>query len=169
VELLKLEKMGLKYKILRSYKSKNGYTNLVDIKTYLSKLRALDEKIHPLPYPGLNIDNLPFFVSIAAVAEGVTLVHDWVYENRAIYYKELSKLGADITLLDPHRVQITGPTRFKPAEIIAPSALRPAAIVLLSMLAADGTSLLRSVYTINRGYESIHEKLNSLGAKIRIF
>ncbi len=52
------------------------------------------DKIHPMPFPGLNIDNLPFFAVIAAVAEGQTLLHDWVYENRAIYLTELTKLGA---------------------------------------------------------------------------
>ena len=62
--------------------------------------------------PGLNIDNLPFFAVIAAVAEGQTLLHDWVYENRAIYLTELTKLGASVKLLDPHRVMIEGPTRW---------------------------------------------------------
>ncbi|MBI2013766.1 MAG: UDP-N-acetylglucosamine 1-carboxyvinyltransferase [Candidatus Colwellbacteria bacterium] len=169
VELLKLEKMGFKFKVSKTYKAKNGYTNLVDIKTYPSKLRAPDDKIHPLPYPGLNIDNLPFFVPIACIAEGTTLIHDWIYENRAIHYTELSKLRAEINLIDPHRVQIIGPTKFKPAEIVAPPALRPAAIILLAMLAAPGTSILRDVYSINRGYEDIHKKLNSLGAKIKLF
>lgn len=169
LELLKMEKMGFKYKILKRYKGDNGYVNLVDIETYPSKLIALEEKIHPLPYPGLNIDNLPFFVPIAAKAEGQSLIHDWVYENRAIYYTELSKLGANVNLMDPHRVQITGPVEFRATEIVCPPALRPAAIILISMLAAKGTSILRNVYSINRGYEDIHEKLNSIGAKIKTF
>lgn len=169
LELLKMEKMGFKYKILNRYKAENGTTELVDIETYPSKLTALEEKIHPLPYPGLNIDNLPFFVPIAAKAHGHTMIHDWVYENRAIYYTELTKLGANITLLDPHRVQIIGPTDFRAAELVCPPALRPAAIILISMLAAKGTSVLRNVYSINRGYEEIHKKLNSIGAKIKTF
>ncbi len=65
-----------------------------------------------MPFPGLNIDNLPFFAVIAAVAEGQTLLHDWVYENRAIYLTELTKLGASVKLLDPHRVMIEGPTHW---------------------------------------------------------
>lgn len=169
VELNKLEKMGFKYGVSKRYKSHNGHTDLVDIKTFPSKLKALEEKIHPLPYPGLNIDNLPFFVPIATRAEGTTLIHDWIYDNRAIYYTELNKLGANISLIDPHRVQIIGPTEFKSAEVVCPPALRPAAIILIAMLAAKGTSILRNVYVINRGYEEIHEKLNSLGAKIRVF
>ncbi len=168
LELLKLEKMGLKYKILKQYESHNGFTNLVDIKTFESSLVALEEKIHPLPYPGLNIDNLPFFVPIATQAKGTTLIHDWVYENRAIYYMELNKLRADIILADPHRVYIEGPTELKGTEVICPPALRPAAIILIAMLAAKGTSILRNVYSINRGYEDLVKRLQKLGAKIEI-
>ncbi len=168
LELLKLEKMGFKYKILKEYVSENGYTRLVDIKTMPSRLRALKEKIEARPFPGLNIDNLPFFVPIATRAEGQTLIHDWAYENRAIYYLELAKLGADIILADPHRVYINGGTKLKPAEVVCPPALRPAAIILIGMLAAKGTSILRNVYSINRGYEDLASRLRKLGANIRI-
>jgi len=168
LELLKLEKMGFKYKITKRYKSDNGFTNLVDIETRPSKLKALEEKIHPAPYPGLNIDNLPFFVPIATQAKGRTLIHDWVYENRAIYYLEMNKLGANVMLADPHRVIIDGPTPLCAAEVICPPALRPAAIILIGMLAARGESILRNVYSINRGYENLVERLNKLGAKIEI-
>lgn len=168
LELLKLEKMGFKYKIIKRYKSRNGYTNLVDLKTMPSKLAALEEKIYARPFPGLNIDNLPFFVPVATQAKGTTLIHDWVYENRAIYYMELAKLNANIILADPHRVYIEGPTELRAAEIVCPPALRPAVIILIAMLAAKGTSVLRNVYSINRGYEDLAERLNALGAKIRI-
>ncbi|PIR96561.1 MAG: UDP-N-acetylglucosamine 1-carboxyvinyltransferase [Candidatus Doudnabacteria bacterium CG10_big_fil_rev_8_21_14_0_10_42_18] len=168
LELLKLEKMGLKYKVLRHYKSDNKFTNLADIKTFESSLVALEEKIHPLPYPGLNIDNLPFFVPIATRAKGTTLIHDWVYENRAIYYMELNKLRANIILADPHRVYIEGPSELRGSEVICPPALRPAAIILIAMLAAKGTSILRNVYSINRGYEDLVRRLQKLGAKIEI-
>lgn len=169
LELLKLEKMGFKYKISKRYKGENGYVNLADIKTLPSKLTALEEKIHPQPYPGLNIDNLPFFVPIATQAKGTTLIHDWVYEERAIHYMELNKLGANIILADPHRVYIEGPTELRATEVICPPALRPAVIVLIAMLAAKGTSTLRNVYSINRGYEDLARRLNRLGARIRIF
>ncbi len=168
LELLKLEKMGFKYEISRRYKAYNGFTNLVDIKTTPSNLTALEEKIHPLPYPGLNIDNLPFFVPIATQARGTTLIHDWVYEDRAIYYLELNKLRADIKIIDPHRVLVSGPTQLKAAEVVCPPALRPAVIILIAMLAAKGTSILRNVYSINRGYEDIASRLQKLGAKIEI-
>ncbi|HKL17030.1 MAG TPA: UDP-N-acetylglucosamine 1-carboxyvinyltransferase [Patescibacteria group bacterium] len=168
LELLKLEKMGFNFKISKTYKSKNGFTDLVDIKTYKSDLKALNEKIAPRPFPGINIDNLPFFVPIATQAKGETLIHDWVYENRAIYYTELQKLGADINLADPHRVYIKGKTNLKANEIIAPPALRPAAIILIAMLAAPGESILRNVYSIRRGYEDLANRLSKeLGADIK--
>lgn len=168
LELFKLQKMGLRYKILRRYKALNSQTNLADIKTFPSKLRALEEKIEARPFPGLNIDNLPFFAVIATQAEGETFIHDWVYEERAIYYKELDKIGADTLLADPHRFYVKGPTKLHAAEAICPPALRPAAILLIGMLAAEGTSVLRNVYSINRGYEDLAARLNDLGAKIDI-
>ncbi len=169
LELLKLSQMGFKYKIKKSYLGENGFTNLVDLETAPSKMVALTEKIHPLPYPGINIDNLPFFAVIATQAEGETLIHDWVFEKRAIYYIELEKLGATVVLADPHRVFIKGKTKLKAHEIVTPPALRPAAIILIAMLGAEGTSLLRNVYSINRGYEDLSNRLRKLGAKINVF
>ncbi|MFA6158168.1 MAG: UDP-N-acetylglucosamine 1-carboxyvinyltransferase [Candidatus Paceibacterota bacterium] len=169
LELLKLEKMGFKYKIVKRYKADNGYTNLVDIQTFASKLTALEEHIHPLPYPGINMDNLPFFAVIGTQAEGQTFIHDWVYEERAIYYKELDKMRAETILADPHRFYVKGPTKLKATEIVCPPALRPSVIIMLGMLAAEGTSILRNVYNINRGYEDLAARLNSIGAKIETF
>ncbi len=171
IELLKMEKMGFKYQITKQYKTNNGQTNLVDIKTSpsLENLKALEEKIAAQPYPGLNIDNLPFFAVIATQAKGQTLIHDWVYEKRAIYYTELERLGAEAILADPHRIYINGPTPLKAAQVVCPPALRPATIILIGMLAAKGTSLLRNVYSINRGYEDLSNRLNKLGAKIKTF
>lgn len=168
LELLKLEKMGFKFTLSPRYKSNNNKSNLVDITTRASTLVALEEKLYGRPFPGLNIDNLPFFVPIATQAKGTTLIHDWVYENRALYYLEMAKLGANIILADPHRVFIEGPTNLRPAEIICPPALRPAAIILIAMLAAKGTSILRNVYSINRGYEDLCKRLQEIGADIEL-
>jgi UDP-N-acetylglucosamine 1-carboxyvinyltransferase len=166
LELLKLEKMGFQYKKSKVYFADNGLTKLVDITTKPSKLVALHEKIHPSVYPGLNIDNLPFFAVIATQAHGQTLIHDWVYEKRALYFTELDKLGADTVLADQHRIYIQGPTTLRPNELICPPALRPATILLIAMLGAKGHSVLRNIYSINRGYENLVERLTSLGANI---
>ena len=169
IELALLEEMGFSYDRSEEYVAANGHTRLVDITTAVSDLHSPIDKIHPMPFPGLNIDNLPFFAVIAATAQGQTLLHDWVYENRAIYLTELTKLGASVKLLDPHRVMIEGPTHWSGAEIVCPPALRPAVVILLAMLASKGTSVLRSVYVINRGYEDLATRLNSLGASIETF
>lgn len=168
LELLKLKRMGLKFKKTKVYLAKNNKTELVDITVFPSKLRSLQDKLHALPYPGINIDNLPFFVPIATQVEGQTLIHDWMWENRAIYFTELNRLDADISLADPHRVFINGRSKLKPAQVVCPPALRPAMIIMIAMLAAKGTSVLINVYSIKRGYEEIVERLNSVGADIRV-
>lgn len=166
IEMSILHNMGLQSVITPEYKAKNGKTRLVDISILHSKLQAPKDKLHSMPFPGVNMDNLPFLGLIATVAHGRTLVHDWTYENRAIYFTELSKLNANIELVDPHRVYITGPTKWKPTDIITPPALRPAVVILLAMLAAPGESTLRNIYSINRGYEDFANRLNMLGAQI---
>lgn len=168
LELLKLEKMGLKYKKSKTYLAKNNRTRLSDITIYPSNLKALSDKIHASAYPGINSDNLPFFVPISTTAKGSTLIHDWMWENRAVYFTELNKLGANIVLADQHRVFINGPTGLKGNQVICPPALRPASIVLVAMLGAKGISILRNVYSINRGYENVAERLNQIGADITL-
>lgn len=166
LELATLEKMGLIFSVTDAGISENGITKLADIHIEPSELRAYPEKIHARPYPGLNIDNLPFFAVIATQAQGETLIHDWTFEKRAIYYTELDRLGADTVLMDPHRIQIHGPRHLRGAEIVCPPALRPSTILLIGMLAAEGHSILRNVYSINRGYEDLVERLQSIGATI---
>jgi UDP-N-acetylglucosamine 1-carboxyvinyltransferase len=170
LELLKLEKMGLKYAAGERYKAENGHTDLVDITIHKHNggLIAPAEKLYGRPFPGLNIDNLPYFVPITAVAKGRTLIHDWVYEDRALMYTEIKKIGVDLELADPHRAFINGPTRWRAADVVCPSGIRPAVMLLIGMLAAQGTSVLRNVYTINRGYEDLAERLNGLGAHITV-
>ena len=168
LELYKLKKMGLQYKISKEYKAKNKRTNLVDITIFPSKFKALDDKIHANPYPGINMDNLPYFVIPAIKAKGQTLIHDWTYENRAIYLTELNRMGASITLADPHRLYVEGGTKLRPAQMVCPPALRPSMVILIAMLSAPGVSILRNVYMINRGYEEIVKRLNSIGADIKV-
>jgi len=163
------ESMGLHFDQTAEYASDNGRTRLVDITIHPSPMRAPQDKIHPMPFPGLNIDNLPFFALIAACADGQTIIHDWVYENRAIHMLPLTQLGANVQLLDPHRLVVAGPTTWHGRVMISPPALRPAVCLLLAMLAADTSSVLRDVYMINRGYEDLPKRLNALGASIEAF
>jgi len=166
LELAILGGMDLKYDVSEEYPARNGKTRLVDITVKRSKLVAPKDKLHSMPFPGVNMDNLPFLGLIATMAEGRTLVHDWSYENRAIYFTELTKLNAQIEMVDAHRVYINGPTHWRPGNVVAPPALRPSVVVMLAMLAAEGKSILRDVYSINRGYEDFANRLNSIGAEI---
>lgn len=170
LELLKLEKMGLKFTKSESYFADNGRTKLVDLTVakHNGELVAPEDKLYGRPFPGLNIDNLPYFVPICAVAKGETLIHDWVYEERALMFMEMKKVGVDMRLADVHRVFIEGPTKWKATDMVCPAGLRPAVLILIGMLAANGTSVLRNIYTINRGYEDLAARLNSLGAKITV-
>jgi len=163
------ESMGLQFDITDEYPSHNGRTRLVDATIHPSEMRAPQDKIHPMPFPGLNIDNLPFFALIAACAKGQTLIHDWVYENRAIHLLQLAQLGANVQLLDPHRLVVSGPTTWHSREMVSPPALRPAVCLMLAMMAGDGLSVLRDVYMINRGYEDLPTRLNALGGHIEAF
>ncbi|WP_454296193.1 helix-turn-helix domain-containing protein [Salana multivorans] len=169
IELAVLSEMGLRYTLSPEYMALNGRTRLVDVTVHPSELRAPIDKIHPTPFPGLNIDNLPFFALIAACAQGHTTIHDWVYDNRAIHLTDLTRLGANVRLLDPHRLDIDGPTHWSGAEVSCPPALRPAVVILLAMLAAKGTSVLRGVDIIRRGYEQLADRLIELGAQIETF
>jgi len=166
IELAILTGMGLSYEQSPEYLANNEATRLVDITVHPSILRAPKDKLHSMPFPGVNMDNLPFLGLIATGAKGRSLIHDWSYENRAIYFTELSKLNATVEMVDPHRVYITGPTKWKAADIVAPPALRPSVVILLAMLAAPGQSILRDVYSINRGYEDLANRLNAIGANI---
>lgn len=170
LELLKLKKMGLEFDIDKTYPADNNSTELADItiKKHNFKLNAPAEKLHPNLWPGINPDNIPYFVPICGTAKGRTLIHDWMFENRAIYYTEMTKIGMSVELADRHRLYINGPTKWMSADVVCPPALRPASLLLIGMMCADGVSMLRNVYTINRGYEDIATRLNQLGAKIEV-
>ncbi len=168
LELEKLSVMGQRYSVTKERVSKNGKFRIVDITITPSELTALPDKIHGLPFPGINIDNVPFFVPIATQAKGRTLIHDWMWENRSVYYLEFQKIGGKITLLDPHRVFVEGPTKLtgRKGEIVAPDGIRPAMALLIGMLAAKGVSQLQDIYVIERGYEDLESRLRSIGADI---
>jgi UDP-N-acetylglucosamine 1-carboxyvinyltransferase len=164
LELEKLSVMGQRFTIARE-RSVN-HVRVGDIQMMPSALVALPDKLYGRPYPGVNIDHVPLFVPILTQAKGRSLVHDWVYENRAVYYLELQKLGANVTLLDPHRLFVEGPAKLRGADLISPPAIRPAMAILIAMLAAAGESRLRDTYQIERAHESLVERLQSVGADV---
>jgi UDP-N-acetylglucosamine 1-carboxyvinyltransferase len=167
IEIENMKQMGVPFTVGPVYKSHNGRTNLSDVIVHKAKkLVSLPDKITCGPYPALNIDNLPFFVPIACLAEGRSIILDWVYEVRILHFLKLSDLGADMQLASAHKLIIEGQKKFKPNQVACPPALRPAMIVLIAMLSAQGNSKLYNLYSIYRGYENIIKRLQTLGADI---
>lgn len=116
-------------------------------------------------YPQLLTDYQPLLGVLATQAEGETLIHDWVYEGRQGYLRALQEMGARIEFDDVHRARIYGPTGLHGIEIKTPD-IRAGASILIAALIAKGQSILYNAEIIDRGYEKLDERLNSLGARI---
>jgi len=122
-------------------------------------------KIQVLPYPGFPTDLQPQTSVLLTQAQGKSLVHDPLYENRFQYLHELRKMGADIEITDPHRALIFGKTDLVGNKLDA-SDIRSGAALILAGLAAKGKTLVENISHVERGHEKIEEKLKKLGAKI---
>ena len=122
-------------------------------------------KIQVLPYPGFPTDLQPQTSVLLTQAEGKSLIHDPLYENRFQHLHELRKMGADIEITDPHRALIFGKTELIGSKINA-SDIRSGAALILAGLIAKGETLIENISQIERGYEKIEEKLRKLGAQI---
>ena len=123
-------------------------------------------KLQILPYPGFPTDLQPETSVLFTQAEGKSLIHDPLYENRFNHLYELRKMGADIEITDPHRALIFGKTKLIGSKIDAPD-IRAGAAMILAGLIAKGQTKIENVYQIDRGYEKLDEKLKKLGAEIR--
>ncbi|MDM3871270.1 UDP-N-acetylglucosamine 1-carboxyvinyltransferase [Porticoccus sp. W117] len=117
------------------------------------------------PYPGFPTDMQAQFTAMNAVAEGVGMVTETIFENRLIQTHELNRMGAKISL-EGHTAMVTGVERLKGAPVMA-SDLRASASLVIAGLVADGATLVDRIYHIDRGYECIEEKMQQLGANIR--
>lgn len=128
------------------------------------KLKAT--KIQILPHPGFPTDLQPQTSVLLTQAEGKSLVHEPLYENRFQYLHELKKMGADVEITDPHRALIFGKTPLFAGKLNS-SDIRSGAALVLAALAAKGNSLIEGVEQIDRGYEKFEKKLEKLGAEIK--
>jgi UDP-N-acetylglucosamine 1-carboxyvinyltransferase len=117
-------------------------------------------------YPKLVTDHLPPFVVLATQAEGNTLVHDWLFEARQSYIRELAKMGASTMIMDPHRALIIGPTPLFGKEVTSYDIRSGMAMVVAALVAKGKTTLLDAEY-LDRGYEHLDARLRALGADIR--
>ena len=123
-------------------------------------------KIQALPYPGFPTDLVPVILSLLTQAEGKSLVHDPLYENRLNFTQELRKMGADIEVVDPHRAFVFGKTPLSGVKIESWD-IRAGASLVIAGLIAKGQTIIENIYQIDRGYEKIEEKLQKLGADIK--
>lgn len=124
------------------------------------------EKIQVLPYPGIPTDLQCAFGVLASQAEGETLIHDPLYEERLRYLKDLKRMGADILFLDSHRAIVKGPSKLHGTSIENYD-LRSGAALIIASLIARGKTTISNAYQVDRGYERIEERLKKLGAIIR--
>jgi UDP-N-acetylglucosamine 1-carboxyvinyltransferase len=114
-------------------------------------------------WPGFPSDMVSLATVLATQAEGRTLVHDWLYELRLFALEQLSAMNADLFLCDSHRMIVTGPTKLRGRELDARD-LRSGMALIAAALAAEGESRVRPLETVERGYASLVERLQSLGA-----
>jgi UDP-N-acetylglucosamine 1-carboxyvinyltransferase len=119
------------------------------------------------PWPAFPSDLLSIALVVATQAEGTVLFHEWMYENRFFFVDKLVYMGARAVLCDPHRCLIQGPSRLHgEMERITSPDIRAGMSLLLAAICAEGTTVIRNVNQIDRGYQDVDGKLRSLGAKI---
>jgi len=122
-------------------------------------------EISVMPWPSFPTDLMSIAIVIATQSIGSILFHDWMYPSRMFFTDKLVSMGAQIVLCDPHRCIVQGPTRLNGEKLDSPD-IRAGIALVLAALSAKGTSVIRNVSQIDRGYESIDQKLAALGADI---
>ncbi|KKS32430.1 MAG: UDP-N-acetylglucosamine 1-carboxyvinyltransferase [Candidatus Amesbacteria bacterium GW2011_GWA2_42_12] len=126
---------------------------------------GIRQKFQTRPWPGFPTDLMSPLIVLATQAQGSVLMHDWMYETRMFFTDKLVSMGANITLCDPHRVIISGPTKLQARHTSSPD-IRAGMSILIASLCATGQSTIDHVEIIERGYENPVERLCALGAKI---
>lgn len=116
-------------------------------------------------WPGFPSDMVSLVTVLATQADGRTLVHDWLYELRLFALEQLSAMRADLFLCDPHRIIVSGPARLRGRDLDSRD-LRSGMALIAAALAAEGESTVGPLETVERGYGSLVERLQSLGARV---
>jgi UDP-N-acetylglucosamine 1-carboxyvinyltransferase len=122
-------------------------------------------KIEDGPWPAFPADLTSIALALATQAEGEILIFEKMFENRLFFVDKLVAMGARITLCDPHRAIVSGPSRLHGERVESPD-IRAGMAILIAALAAEGTSEIGNIRQIDRGYEQIDERLRALGARI---
>ncbi len=123
-------------------------------------------EISVMPWPAFPTDLMSIAIVIATQSNGTILFHDWMYPSRMFFTDKLVSMGAQIVLCDPHRCIVHGPTRLNGEKLDSPD-IRAGIALVLAALSAEGTSVIRNVTQIDRGYERIDDKLRAIGADIQ--
>jgi UDP-N-acetylglucosamine 1-carboxyvinyltransferase len=122
-------------------------------------------KIEDGPWPAFPADLTSIALALATQAEGTVLIFEKMFENRLFFVDKLVAMGARITLCDPHRAIVSGPSRLHGERLESPD-IRAGMAMLIAALAAEGVSEIGNIRQIDRGYERIDERLRGLGAHI---
>jgi UDP-N-acetylglucosamine 1-carboxyvinyltransferase len=128
-------------------------------------LGGMIPKIDDAPWPGFPPDLTSIITVVATQVKGTVLIHEKMFESRMFFVDKLIGMGARIVLCDPHRAVISGPTQLTASELTSPDVRAGMAMVIAAMC-AEGKSVIKNVYQIERGYENLVKRLSSLGAKI---
>lgn len=139
----------------------NDYLSTKPVKNF----KATDLITHE--YPGFPTDLQAPFTLLMTQAQGTSLIHDPIFEGRLFFTDKLNQMGANIIMCDPHRVIVNGPTKLYGKKVDSPD-LRAGMTLILAGLIADGQTTIDNVYQIERGYENIAERLQQIGAKIKV-
>jgi UDP-N-acetylglucosamine 1-carboxyvinyltransferase len=122
-------------------------------------------KVQDGPWPAFPADLTSIAVALATQCSGSALIHEWMFENRMIFTDKLVLMGADITMCDPHRAIISGPSQLRGERLESPD-IRAGMAMLIAALCAEGRSEIGNIRQIDRGYERIDGRLRELGARI---
>lgn len=131
----------------------------------ISDLDGAVPEIKTNVWPAFPTDLTSIAITVATQVSGSVLFHDWMFSGRMYFTDKLVGMGARIILCDPYRCLIQGPNHLYGEKLESPD-IRAGMALLLAALAADGTSSIRNIVQIERGYERVEEKLKKLGAKI---
>ncbi len=129
-------------------------------------LGGMIPKIDDAPWPGFPPDLTSIMTIIATQVKGTVLIHEKMFESRMFFVDKLIGMGARITLCDPHRAVISGPSNLQGSDLVSPD-VRAGMAMVLAACCAKGESIIRNVYQIERGYEHLAERLSSVGIKIQ--
>jgi UDP-N-acetylglucosamine 1-carboxyvinyltransferase len=119
------------------------------------------------PWPAFPSDLLSITLLVATQAAGAVMFHEWMYDGRLFFTDRLVAMGARIVLCDPHRALVQGPSVLRGGQTIPSPDIRAGITLVLAALCARGTTVIRNIDHIDRGYARVEEKLRSLGANIQ--